>query len=334
MFFFSLQKCYGIFFITTLAIISFLIINLPGVAATGISSLMIAILLGVSVGNIWHYPKAWTPGVQFCAKKILRIAIVLYGFRISFQQIYSVGSFALLLDVFVVISTLIIGFFVGRKLLKLDREMSLLISAGSAICGAAAVLAVEDVLKSEPYKAVVAIATVVLFGTISMFLYPMLQHTGKFILNNHQFGLFAGASVHEVAQALVAGTHVSVESGKIAVIVKMIRVLLLVPVLFILSIFRNYFSNQQHDKKTAITIPWFAVGFILVIGFNSLQLLSTKVVEVINYVDTFLLTIAMAAIGVETTFRKVKNVGLQPFYLAIILFGWLMTSVYTVILLI
>ncbi|OGT35366.1 MAG: hypothetical protein A3F11_01845 [Gammaproteobacteria bacterium RIFCSPHIGHO2_12_FULL_37_14] len=321
------QSYYGLIFIAILAVISYSIVMLPWIAMTGLSALVIAILLGIAVGNFWHHPSSWSPGIQFAAKRLLRTAIILYGFRINFQQIASVGLQALILDVVVVGSTLILGYYIGKKILKLDAELALLISTGAAICGAAAVLAVEDILKSEPYKATIAIATVVLFGTLSMFLYPLLQHLDMFDFSNYQFGIFSGASIHEVAQALVAGTNISSETGKIAVIVKMIRVLLLVPILFIFAIFFKQLSNQSKSKSKLI-IPWFAIGFVLVIGFNSFHLLPIRIVNTINQFDIILLTMAMAAIGVETKLKKIRQVGLKPFYLASILFAWLLSSVY------
>lgn len=321
---------YGIAFTATLALVSYGIVNLPFMTHTGISSLVIAILLGITIGNIWHHPTSWAPGIQFSAKRILRLAIILYGFRVSFQQIASVGVEALVIDVIVVSLTLFFGYHIGRKIFKLDRELSLLISAGAAICGAAAVLAVEDILKSEPFKTAVAVATVVLFGTLSMFLYPVMQKAGIFGFTQDQFGVFAGASVHEVAQAVVAGSNVSSEAGKIAVIVKMIRVLLLVPVLIILSALNNRFHGKT-DGKNKVVIPWFAIGFVCVIGFNSLHLLPTNVVNIINEIDTILLTMAMGAIGVETKFSKIKKVGIKPLYLAAILMAWLMGSVFLMV---
>lgn len=320
------KSYYGLLYITILALISNLITIVPWITNAGISPLIVAILLGMVFGNLYHYPASWSPGIQFSAKYLLRTAIILYGFRVSFQQIGSIGTEAFILDVMVVIFTLIIGYFIGRKLFKLDHEISLLISVGTAICGAAAVLAVEDILKSEPHKAAVAIGTVVLFGTISMLLYPLLHHTGFFGLSDNQFGIFAGASIHEVAQALVAGTDISGETGKIAVVVKMIRVLLLVPVLFLLT-----FMNRKDTQKSQFTIPWFAIGFVIVIGFNSLQLLSAKLLDLINQLDMILLTMAMGAIGIETKLNKIKKVGVKPLYLALILFAWVMSSVYVMI---
>lgn len=319
----------GITFTAILAVISYLIANTPWMQHSGISSLVIAILLGIIIGNIWQHPAALTPGIQFSAKRILRAAIVLYGFRVSFQEIASVGIEALLIDTIVVASTLGFGYYLGRKLLKLDRDLSILLSIGAAICGAAAVLAAEDILKSEPYKTAVAVGAVVLFGTISMFLYPFLQNHDVFGFTSMQFGIFAGASIHEVAQALVAGMNINNETGQIAVIVKMIRVLLLVPTLIFLSILIS--RSNSGTKKSKIIIPWFAIGFAAVIGFNSLHLLPVTLVNLINQFDIILLTMAMGAIGLETKLSKIKKVGIKPLYLALALFAWLGGSVYLMV---
>lgn len=321
----------GLLFVFLFAISSLFISQFSWIQSIGINSLVIAIVLGIVYGNTLRHelPKAWTPGIQFAAKRLLRLAIILYGFRVSFQEIASIGIPGMIIDIFVVVSTVFLGSIIGCKVFKLDRHLSILISTGSAICGAAAVLAAEEVLKSEPYKAAIAIGTVVLFGTLSMFVYPALYEGGFFSISANQFGLFAGASVHEVAQALVTGASIDPETGNIAVIVKMTRVLLLVPFLIALSFYEGFYAKpQEGQQKTAIKIPWFAVIFMLVIGFNSLHLLPAAIVSVINQVDAFLLTMAMAAIGIETNLKQLRQVGMAPLYLALLLFLWLGGSVY------
>lgn len=323
----------GILFVALFALSSLYISELSWVAKSGISSLVIAIVLGIIYSNTLRHrlPGEWSSGIQFAAKQLLRTAIVLYGFRISFQEIASVGIEGLVLDILVVSSTLVLGSWLGIKLFKLDWHLSILISSGSAICGAAAVLATEDVIKSEPYKATIAIGTVVLFGTIAMFLFPLLQQANIFGFNDSQFGIFTGASIHEVAQAIIAGNDISVQAGSLAIIVKMTRVLLLVPVLICLSLYVKQVSEHSKRHKFKLNVPWFALLFIIVIGFNSLRLLPNSLVTLINQFDIFMLTMAMAAIGIETNLIKIKKVGFKPFYLAVLLFGWLISIVYLMI---
>ncbi len=320
----------GIFFICLFAFSSYYLAGLPWVAAHGFSPLVIAIVLGMIYGSSLrhHLPREWTPGIQFIAKRILRLAIILYGFRLTFQQVASIGLEAFVLDVCIVALTMIFGIWAGTKLCKLDREISILISSGSAICGAAAVLATEGVLKSEPHKAAVAVISVVVFGTTAMFLYPYLQHAGFFGLDNTHYAIFAGATIHEVAQVLVAGSEISVQSGNVAVIVKMTRVMLLAPMLIVLGIWLARTAKHKFQHNISKTIPWFAVMFIVVVGIHSLHMIPVMMVNVINQVDTFLLTLAMAALGVETDLRKIRHIGLKPLYLSVFLFAWLIGGGY------
>jgi uncharacterized integral membrane protein (TIGR00698 family) len=318
----------GILFTVLFALSSYYLAGMSWVAAKGFSPLVIAIMLGMIYGSTLrsHLPHEWTPGIQFVAKRILRFAIIFYGFRLTFQQVAAVGVDGFIMDLLIVVITLLLGTWAGVNLFKLDRDTSLLISSGAAICGAAAVLATEGVLKCEPHKAAVAVLSVVVFGTIAMFLYPFLQHSGWFGFDNTQFAIFAGATIHEVAQVLVAGSAINPETGNVAVIVKMTRVMLLAPALIIMGLWvaKSVAGNVKHNVSK--TIPWFAVMFIGVVGFNSLNFLPDTMVTMINQVDTFLLTMAMAALGIETNLVKVKKIGLKPLYLSLFLFGWLLVG--------
>ncbi|WP_263832161.1 YeiH family protein [Sulfurospirillum oryzae] len=293
----------------------------------GISPLIIGIVLGMIYANTLRnkLPKEWIAGILFSTKTILRLGIVLYGFRITFQNIEDVGIAGMLTSVIVVSSTFIIGYFVGTKWLKLDKETTILTSAGSSICGAAAVLATEPVINAEPYKSAIAVSTVVVFGTLAMFLYPFLYKAGFIPLFPEQMGIFIGGTIHEVAHVVAAGNALGAEATKTAVIVKMIRVMLLAPFLVILGFWLVRATQSVTQKqKTKIVIPWFAVLFIGVAGFNSLNLVPLNLVADINAIDTFLLTMAMSALGMETSANKFKNVGMKPIYLAAILFLWLL----------
>lgn len=316
----------GIFFTCLFALSSYYIASWHWVAAKGFSPLVIAVVLGMIYGSTLrhHLPQEWTPGIQFIAKRVLRFAIIFYGFRLSFQQVATVGLDGIILDLIIVSVTLFMGTWIGIKIFKLDRDTSLLISSGAAICGAAAVLATEGILKSEPHKAAIAVISVVIFGTLGMFLYPFMQSSGWFGLDNSQYAIFAGATIHEVAQVLVAGSEISAQTGNIAVIVKMTRVMLLAPALIVVGMWLVRTTQNKLQHNIFATIPWFAVLFICVVGFNSLDLLPEQLVNVINNVDTFLLTLAMAALGIETNFNKVVQIGLKPLYLSLFLFGWLM----------
>jgi len=292
----------------------------------GISPLIIGIVLGMIYANTLRskLPKEWCSGILFSTKTLLRTGIILYGFRITFYNIQAVGLSGIATSAMVVISTFIIGYFVGTQWLKLDKETTILTSAGSSICGAAAVLATEPVVNAEPHKSAIAVSTVVVFGTIAMFLYPFLYKMGLIPLTPEQMGIYLGGTLHEVAHVVAAGNALGVEASQTAVIVKMIRVMMLAPFLVFLGLWLLQSSQGIVKKqKNKIMIPWFAVWFIVVAGFNSLDLLPQTLIANINAIDTFLLTMAMSALGMETSIEKFKNVGMKPIYLASILFLWL-----------
>lgn len=290
------------------------------------SPMIIGIILGMLYANSLrnHLPETWVPGIQFCSKKLLRLGIIMYGFRLTFQDVINVGLAGILIDAIVVSVTIIGGVYIG-KLLKMDREIALLTSIGSGICGAAAVLGAESTIQTKPYKTAVAVATVVIFGTISMFLYPIAYRSGILGLTPDEMGIYTGSTLHEVAHAVGAGNAMGAEISNVAIIVKMIRVMLLVPVLLILGywVALKARGNSEGGAKGKVAIPWFALGFLAVIGFNSFNLLPSTAVDIINYVDTFLLTMAMVALGAETSIDKFKKAGAKPFILAAILFIWL-----------
>ena len=200
------------------------------------SPLIIGIILGMLYANSLRnrLPETWVPGILFSSKQLLRLGIILYGFRLTFQNIVDVGLSAILIDATVVTVTIIGGVFVGR-LLKMDKDVALLTSIGSGICGAAAILGAEATIKSKPFKTAVAVSTVVIFGTISMFLYPVLYRNGIVDLSSEQMGLYTGSTLHEVAHVVGAGNAMGKEISDVAIIVKMIRVIMLVPVLLVLS---------------------------------------------------------------------------------------------------
>ncbi|WP_289158175.1 YeiH family protein [uncultured Muribaculum sp.] len=318
---------HGILLIALFACAAFYIGDAQILKDISLSPMIIGIILGMLYANSLrnHLPETWVPGIQFCSKKILRLGIILYGFRLTLQDIAAVGTAGILVDAIVVAVTILGGVMVG-KWMKMDRDLTLLTSIGSGICGAAAVLGAESTIQTKPYKTAVAVATVVIFGTISMFLYPIAYRTGLLDLDPQLMGIYSGSTLHEVAHAVGAGNAMGGEIANVAIIVKMIRVMMLVPVLLILGwwVATKAEKKESEGKKAGkVAIPWFALGFLAVIGFNSLDLLPAAVVDGINYFDTFLLTMAMAALGAETSIDKFKKAGAKPFVLALILDIWL-----------
>lgn len=308
------------------ALFCMFIANIEPMQKMSVSPLIIAILLGAIFSHIVNKKVMdfLNQSIFFSTKRVLRFGVILYGFRLTLQNLYEVGLQGFIFATFIVVSTFAIGYIIGTRLFKMDKEITILTSIGSSICGAAAVLATESVLKTPAYKSAVAVSTVVIFGTIAMFFYPFIYKLGILDISAHNFGIYLGGTLHEVAHVVAAGNATSSEVINSAVIEKMIRVIMLAPFLIILSFFWMKKDSSNTQKK--VVIPWFAVLFCVVIFFNSFELLSQKSIEMINIFDTFLLTMAMLALGLQTHISKFREVGAKPFYLASVLFIWLIVG--------
>lgn len=299
--------------------------NIPSVAGLGLGALTLAILCGMVVGNTL-YPKIWRRcdgGVLFAKQHLLRLGIILYGFRLTFSQIADVGASGIAIDILTLTSTFTLACWLGQKAFGLDKQTSWLIGAGSSICGAAAILATEPVVKAEAGKVTVAVATVVIFGTLAIFIYPMIYPFVTQWFTPEAFGIYTGSTLHEVAQVVAAGHAVSPEAENAAVIAKMLRVMMLAPFLIFLAARVRQLAPAGAARASKITIPWFAVLFIVVALFNSLHLLPTGLVNALVTLDTFLLAMAMAALGLTTHISALKKAGMRPLLLALVLFIWL-----------
>jgi len=329
----------GVLFVALFAAAVTRIAAIPAIAGLGLSPLIVGIVAGAIYGNALRdgMPASWAAGVNFSARKLLRIAVAFFGLRVSLQEIAQVGVPGLAESVLIVVSTLVIGTWAGMKIMKLDRDTALLTAAGSAICGAAAVLAFESTLQSKPHKSAMAVGSVVLFGTLSMFLYPVLFKAGWLHLDTVGAGLFFGGTIHEVAQVVGAASNVSPEATHIATIVKMTRVMLLVPVLLVVGMWVNRSARRDSAAAGAqdgahgsaprkLAIPWFALGFLAFVVINSLHVLPEAATSTLNTLDTFALTMAMTALGIETRIAQIRQAGPRALTTGFILYVWLIAG--------
>ena len=296
----------------------------------GVSALILAIVVGIVLGNVTstRMQQHLDTGIASAKHHALRWGIILYGFNITFQDVFSIGWAGVATDVVVILTVFFTGLLLGTRVFKLETNEAALIGAGSAVCGAAAVLATAPVIKAKSEHIAVAVATVVVFGTLSIFLYPVLLQQmvahgwidGQPVLQ----GLFIGSSVHEVAQVVAIGKAIDPHTAQMAVIVKMVRVMMLAPFLMLVMwVFARFLPNtgsHAASSKTNITIPWFAFGFIAVAGLNSLHILPAALLHVLQAVDVLLLCTAMVALGFTTQISVIRKAGIKPMLLATVLF--------------
>lgn len=327
-----LNTLHGIFFVTLFSLASYHIASFKIVKNLKLGPVIIGLLLGVVYANSLgqNLPPEWKPGINFCKKNILNLAIIFYGVKLTFQDLMQVGWGGFSACFLIVLSTSMIAFTLGKYWFDLDSELAVLIAAGSSICGSAAILATGSILNSKPYKNIIAVAITFLFGTAGMFLFPLGYRLGFLPINEDLFGIFLGATLPSVGNVAAAGSAISEVVEKNAIIVKMMRVMMLVPFLMLLGLYKSkkdtaseQYALINNQPKRRILIPWFAVLFIVTIAVNSWLRPSPEIVDFINSADKFGLTMAMTALGIETSSKKIQGVGLKPIYLGFIVSIWL-----------
>ena len=328
----------GLLLSGALALVAIRLGSIDWFQAHGMSALTVAIVLGIALGNTVypHVAVASDAGVTFSKQTLLRAGVILYGLRLTLHDIGQVGVAGVLTDALLLSSTFLLAVILGTRFFRLDSATAMLIGAGNAICGAAAVMATGPVLRARTEQVTVAISTVVVFGTLAIFLYPAL-----YALNLHwhwlpagprPFGIYAGSTIHEVAQVVAAGRSISVDTANTAVIAKMVRVMLLAPFLIALSgwLARRSATEEVAAGKTGsgrkLTIPWFALAFVAMILFNSLADLPRPWVAGAAGLDTFLLAMAMGALGLTTHLSAIRRAGARPLLLGALLFVWLVAG--------
>ena len=302
----------------------------------GLSSLTLAILIGMILGNTFYtnFAERLNEGVCFAKGQILRLAIMFYGFKLTMTQVASVGMPAIMTDALVLTSTFLLTYWLGTKWLKVDKKTTILIGSGASICGAAAVIAADPIVKAEAHKVTIAVATVVVFGTIAMLLYPFLYHLGWLQpwLSAQQYGVYTGSTIHEVAQVVVAGNAVSPEVGDTAVVTKMIRVMMLAPFLLVLSFALTKGCSENGESASfmsrikEVKVPWFAFIFIAIVLLHTWVPMTASFERSMVMLDDVLLTMAMFALGLTTHLSAIKQAGVKPLILGAMMFAWLIVG--------
>jgi uncharacterized integral membrane protein (TIGR00698 family) len=309
----------GLILSCCIAGVGFFLSKLP--YCTMLSPMILSIFLGMFFNNVIRTPKVCGPGVKFSLRRVLRLAIILLGLQLTVSQVLSVGAPGLLIVVITLIASFSFTVWWGRKL-GVDGKLCQLVAAGTSICGASAVIAANTAVDGSDEDVAYAVACVTVFGSLAMFIYPALPSILH--LNPHDFGLWSGASIHEIGQVVAAAFQNGKESGDLATITKLARVMLLAPVVIILGIINSWLRNKSrtalNDKaerasRAKAPMPWFVIGFILLIAINSFDVIPHPERAALIKFNVFLLSVALAAMGLEADFRKLKAKGLRPLLL-------------------
>lgn len=312
----------GLLLTAVIAALSFGLRDLPGVAI--FSPMILSILLGIVLHNLIGTPRLAKAGVTFCVRRVLRFAIILLGLQLTAAQVVEVGAAGMLVLVATLVCTFLFTTWLGR-MIGVDRKLSQLIAAGTSICGASAVIATNTVTEAHDEDVAYAVACVTVFGSIAMFVYPLLP--GLLHLDAHAYGLWAGASIHEIAQVMAAAYQDGQQAGDAAAIAKLSRVAMLAPVVIVLGILaaRNMKSSDRAGSSAKAPMPWFVLGFIALVGLNSVVTIPASAKAAIVLVTTFLMSMALAAMGLETDVAKLRAKGIRPLILGFAAFLFVAT---------
>ena len=324
----------GLVLIAIIVLISTVLAKMGVGQAYGLSPLIFSILLGMLVGNTFfnRISQPTFHGVSFAKSKLLRLGIILYGFHLTISQVWSLGLQAILIDAIMLVSTFILTYWLGVKVLKMDKDTSILTGAGCSICGAAAIMATASVARAKTAAITQAVTVVVLFGTLAIFVYPILFPILTNYISASAFGVYVGSSVHEVAQVVAIAKVLGEDVADTAILAKMVRVIMLAPFLFVISFIfyrknkKNTDVNNNEDGPQRFLLPWFAVWFLGMIVLNSILPLPQSLVNSILFIDNILLMMAMAALGLSTQFSTFRAAGPRSFVLGLIVFIWLIVT--------
>jgi len=290
-----------------------------------VTPLVVAMGIGVLFRNALILPSAYNPGIIFSMRRVLRFAVALLGVRITFKQIQSLGLEGVAIAIVPLVLTYVLTVVLG-KLMKANESQSMLIATGTSICGASAIMTAGAVTRAKSDNVMVAVSSITVFGTFSMLVYPMLYKSGLLGITASQYGYWAGASIHEVAQAVAAAFGIGDDlSGNVGTIIKLTRVAALVPFAFLLSYMatRGFVKSEGSAAPGEVKFPYFLFGFLGMVLLNSYDFFTPHAVKWIETTSVFLLTVSMAAMGLETDFAKLLRIGFKPLFLSILSTGFI-----------
>ncbi len=282
-------------------------------------------VLGILFGMIlafWKRPAVFDEGVKYTSKKLLQYSIILLGFSMNLFNIFEVGGQTLLLMVFTLSAAFLTANFAG-KLLKVDGKIKTLIGVGTAICGGSAIAAAAPVINAEDEDVAHSISTIFLFNVIAAFIFPVIGHL--FGMSDYTFGLWAGTAVNDTSSVVAAGYTFSNEAGDLAVIVKLTRALMIVPVTLVLAVYTARRSANKSSYSIKKIFPWFVLGFVAAAVFNTFVPLPAEVYAFLSQFGKFVIVMAMAAIGLNTNIVRLVRSGARPIILGLVC--WVVLSV-------
>lgn len=303
----------GIVFTLIIAIISLTLSKVPILDKVG--ALTIAILIAILYRHFKGYPEKYRNGIEFSSKRLLKLAIVLYGLKLNINEIITKGGTLLLVDIGVIIFS-IAGIYFLNKWIKGDLNLGILLGIGTGICGAAAIAATSSILKSREKDAAISIGIIALIGTIFSLSYTVFD---SFLhLSPQLYGAWTGTSLHEIAHVVLAADFSGDQALSIALLGKLGRVFLLIPVSIILIIIMKFRSKNKYESQK-IDIPYFLIGFVIMAVIHTYINIPQTIMNVLDFITNLFMMMAMVALGLNVSFKDLKNRAFKPLIAVIVI---------------
>ena len=302
----------GVAFTFLIAILGYLLAFVPGFSHVG--QLACAIVLAIIYRQIFGYPEIIRAGVTFSAKKLLRVAIILYGLRLNIGIVLSDGLTLLIRDAIIILVAILLMVWIA-KAFKADENISLLLGVGTGVCGAAAIAAVAPIIKAKDEDTAIGVGIIALMGTVFSIIYTVVR---PFLpMSAMDYGAWSGMSLHELAHVALAAAPAGQDALAIALLAKLGRVFLLIPLCFILIFFMSRVKQKSEQEKSKIAFPWFLIGFIIMslLGsyvFGNVIPVKESILEGVYTFTTWLLTAAMVGLGLSVSLKEVRAKAMKP----------------------
>ena len=298
-------------------------VEIESVGRPWLEALVFAILLGVAIRSVWTTPGAWCAGIEFCAKTLLEVAVVLLGASVSVRAVLAIGP-ELIAGIAIVVVVAIATSYAISRALGLPQRMAILVACGNSICGNSAIAAVSPVIGADGEDVASSIAFTAVLGVIVVLVLPLLVPLLQMSLT--QYGVMAGLTVYAVPQVLAATLPIGALSNQVGTVVKLVRVLMLGPVVLLMSLLASRLRDEMDEPAPQVTagdrpkpgkpalhqlVPWFIVGFLVVAGIRTAGWIPSAILKPTAFVANLLTTVSMAALGLGVDIRAVAKAGLR-----------------------
>jgi uncharacterized integral membrane protein (TIGR00698 family) len=307
------SNLYGLALVALIGVIAYLT-NEQIKELIPLEAVTLAIIFGIAISNTIKLPAVVKPGIKYSASQILQYGIILLGFKLNFTSVANLGLPLLIMILIFTPSVIALAVFLGKRI-KIDGKISLLIGIGSGICGASAIVAMSPVVKAKEEDSIVAVTIVNFLGAIGVLVYSFLA--SQHLLTTTQYGIWSGISLQGVAHALAAAFAGGDSAGEIGTIVKMGRVLMLVPIALFFSV-----RNRESDGvKTRVRFPLYVLFFVISGIINSLHILPVEITHLLAKASNWFILFAMTGMGLSVQFKSIRNSGIKGLLHGVILFA-------------